>query len=46
MLDWNECLYIVEKDKAVNIFIRNIDMIYKNVITVSSFISSFIYRLP
>lgn len=31
----------MEKDKAVNIFIRNIDVIYKDVMTVNSFIVSF-----
>jgi hypothetical protein len=31
----------VEKDKAVNVFIRNTDMIYKKVMTVNSFIVGF-----
>ena len=43
MWDWNVCLCVGERDKAVNIFIRNIDMIYKNVMTVNSFIASFFF---
>jgi len=42
----NACLCIVEKDKAFNIFIRNIDVIYKDIMTVNSFIVSFFYALP
>ena len=35
------CLCMVENDKAVNIFIRNIDMVCKIVMTVNSFIVPF-----
>jgi hypothetical protein len=38
-------LSIVENDKAVNIFIRNIDMICKIVMTVNSFIVRFFLQM-